>query len=433
MRAKYASSSFKLHSSFVLVRNTGSMDTPLWHDLNRHIYLPCYEGKFSKEPVRDPTTLKLITGPLIVKTDAGPGRLCDKDERVDFCSEMAEKGVHILLSLPNGTACTAEMDQLFEKFKPRCHKSIQRVAGMKMAARVLARRKGLTSEKNDDEIVDDDDSKKRGNSFCNVSIGNRDLANIVNGYPGDAIELRPFDYCFQKDMIIDTWKAVGFIPMTANAVNDPKVRYQLGEGGAPDREKDQLDSLVNDYRKQGEDLSMLGFNGELLDLEPVPVETQVLPENDEAAITEILANGCINKAGSLFQAGISIANCSIVLEALKRKKLQENALREKKVTEKKSSNDVTQWLGLVEFAKWYSAGQKVDGNGSPILSKKAAVAIVKVLLPRIAPEAKLKNYVTLKSCTTWLGELASGTTWVTEMQAIEDAYENEELPLRRLF
>ena len=80
---------------------------------------------------------------------------------------------------------------------------------MKMAARVLARRKGLTSEKNDDEIVDDDDSKKRGNSFCNVSIGNRDLANIVNGYPGDAIELRPFDYCFQKDMIIDTWKAVG--------------------------------------------------------------------------------------------------------------------------------------------------------------------------------------------------------------------------------
>ena len=88
---------------------------------------------------------------------------------------------------------------------------------------------------------------------------------------------------------------------------------------------------------------------------------------------------------------------------------------------------------MIEFAKWFSAGQKVDGNGNPILSKKAAVVIVKVLLPRIAPEAKLKNYVTLKSCTTWLSELASGTTWVTEMQAIEDAYENEELPLRRLF
>ena len=29
-------------------------------------------------------------------------------------------------------------------------------------------------------------------------IWNRDLANIVNGYPGDAIELHPFDYCFKK-------------------------------------------------------------------------------------------------------------------------------------------------------------------------------------------------------------------------------------------
>ena len=116
VKAKYAGDTYRDPSSFIVVRHTGSMDTPLWHDLNRHIYLPCFEGKISKEPVRDPITQKLKSGPLIVKTDAGPGRLSDKDGSLEFRAVMAEKGVHILLSLPNGPACTAEMDQIFEKY-----------------------------------------------------------------------------------------------------------------------------------------------------------------------------------------------------------------------------------------------------------------------------------------------------------------------------
>ena len=79
-----------------------------------------------------------------------------------------------------------------------------------------------------------------------------------------------------------------------------------------------------------------------MDLEPALVETLVLPKDDEAMITEMLANGCINKGGSLFRVGISIANCLVVLEALKHKKLQENTNREKKVMEKQTSNEVTQ-------------------------------------------------------------------------------------------
>jgi len=31
--------------------------------------------------------------------------------------------------------------------------------------------------------------------------------------------------------IIKSWIAVGFLPMTGNAVNDPKVRHELGDGG----------------------------------------------------------------------------------------------------------------------------------------------------------------------------------------------------------
>ena len=56
-------------------------------------------------------------------------------------------GVHILLSLPNGTAATAEMDQLYSKFKPRCKDSTIRVAGVKMAIRLAARKKHAEEKK----------------------------------------------------------------------------------------------------------------------------------------------------------------------------------------------------------------------------------------------------------------------------------------------
>jgi hypothetical protein len=52
-----------------------------------------------------------------------------------FREQMAGMGVHILLSLKNGTSCTAEMHQLFEKFKPACSKSALRVAAKKMKLR----------------------------------------------------------------------------------------------------------------------------------------------------------------------------------------------------------------------------------------------------------------------------------------------------------
>ena len=92
-------------------------------------------------------------------------------------------------------------------------------------------------------------------------------------------------------------------------------------------------------------------------------------------------------------------------------------------------------MALKEFVRWYGDDQKVDKDGYPLLTKKAAVAIVKLLLPRIAPTLKLKDYTTLKKCSKWLGDLAGGTTtWVTEMKAIEESYDNaNSMPLRRLF
>jgi hypothetical protein len=86
------------------------MDTTLWHDLHRQVYRKLYEGKLAPEPVRDPKTCKLLKGPLLVKTDTGPGRLAMKADSIDVREEMANMGVYILLSLPNDTECQAELE-----------------------------------------------------------------------------------------------------------------------------------------------------------------------------------------------------------------------------------------------------------------------------------------------------------------------------------
>ena len=126
------------HWSAISVRHKGSMDTGLWHQLLKDVYVPLYERRLFPEPIRDPVT-KLLSGPLIVKMDAGPGRLSKQAISIDFCEEMAQLGVHILLSLSNGKSCMAEMDQLFKKFKPACSKSALRVASKKMQKRMKAR------------------------------------------------------------------------------------------------------------------------------------------------------------------------------------------------------------------------------------------------------------------------------------------------------
>ena len=51
-------------------------------------------------------------------------------------------------------------------------------------------------------------------SECNVSFSNYNLGNLVNGWPDDPIENRPFDFYFSQDSIIKSHIAVGFMPMT---------------------------------------------------------------------------------------------------------------------------------------------------------------------------------------------------------------------------
>ena len=57
VEARYAQDTTFNHPSRVVLRQKGSMDTSLWHDLHRSVYLTCgYKGKLSPTPVRDPIT-----------------------------------------------------------------------------------------------------------------------------------------------------------------------------------------------------------------------------------------------------------------------------------------------------------------------------------------------------------------------------------------
>ena len=142
-----------------------------------------------------------------------------------------------------------------------------------------------------------------------------DLAAITNGFPGGPIEKRLFDFFFQRYKIVNWWIKVGFIPMTRNAVNDPKVRMELGEGGAPEEVGNRMEMLVEDYAKCAGNLSMLGFNGYVLDLQPSTVDSYEIPPEEEAQIEHIIKNKTIDKAGGLFKCGIEIGNCRVIVEA----------------------------------------------------------------------------------------------------------------------
>ena len=61
----------------------------------------------------------------------------------------------------------------------------------------------------------------------------------------------------------------------------------------------------------------------------------------------------------------------------------------------------------------------LDKDSNPLLSKQDAIAIVRVLLPRIAPNEKMKDYDGMGKCVRWLGGLSGrGTTWEDELKEV---------------
>jgi hypothetical protein len=331
--------------------------------------MPCFEGRISPKPIHNPLANKFSSGLLVVKTDAGPRRLSKEASSLEFYEQMAKKGVHILFSLPNETACTADMDQLFERFKPAWGKSALRVAPKKMQMRMVVQNDVIKIDGSDalsedeaeepDEIVDRQKKKGEGN-ICNVSFSNFDLANLVNGWSDDPVELHSFDYHFTKEGIIRSWIAVMFLPITGRATQDPKIRHELGEKGPPPAVEKCFSALNNKYKIASKTLTAMGFNGAMLDCELPKVKKKPVFHDDKAQIQHIVDNKLLNKAGGLYKTGLIVANCRVVVEAGKR--LEELEKKAKAKAERKMDTESNTWSYEARKAHsdWVLAGRPVD-------------------------------------------------------------------------
>ena len=218
--------------------------------------------------------------------------------------------------------------------------------------------------------------------------------------------------------------------MNRSAVNDPKVRYELGEGGAPEEDGKRLALLEEAYKEGAAGLQSLGFNGiDAFDLE-LPRATDVkFGEKDEKKIDEMMKDGHM-KAGKFMGAGITIVNADLMLEARRRRLAQiEKEKEDKKRTEK------DEWLNEIgiavfEYDKW-KVDRPLDKNGKIKLSQKGAKAIVKALMPRVDPTKKVKEYTAMYKCVEWLMSLED---WEAEMNAMSaDLLEQEKSNHKRLF
>ena len=82
---------------------------------------------------------------------------------------------------------------------------------------------------------------------------------MVNGFGGDLLKNKLFDFVFCQANILSWWKKVGFLPMTRNALNDPKVSYKVGDGGPLEEEGEQLVLLEEEYQERARTLKELGY------------------------------------------------------------------------------------------------------------------------------------------------------------------------------
>ena len=80
---------------------------------------------------------------------------------------------------------------------------------------------------------------------------------------------------------------MGFLPMTRNALNDPKVRFEIGEGGAPEPESKRLVLLEEAYREGAAGLESMGYNGiDTFDSE-LPIAEPKFDLSEEEKIEEL--------------------------------------------------------------------------------------------------------------------------------------------------
>jgi len=183
------------------------------------------------------------------------------------------------------------------------------------------------------------------------------------------------------------------------------------------------------------------INGEVLDLKPKTVaanSSSALTMEEEDLIEEIVGKKIISSAGGLYKAGVVIANCRAVTQAARRSQAALLEAIGENLEKRKAKERLDRLNARAAFRKWVDQGRKETEDRDPdIKSKKDAIAIIRVLLPKLSaggPKVTLTSFKTLKDCVHWLGNIRRGTTWHEELEAMlveDDADGADEETLER--
>ena len=150
--------------SFYAARPQGSMDDSFLNQYIESVIVPLYPN-MNKTAIFDPTSGKLNQGPVILKLDAGPGRIVSSAAILLKREELFERGLIILMGLPNATSVQQEMDALYGPFKSATYACGEKVVQEKLRIRGQARRNGERQQ------------------AAALNLDYSDLAAIVNGVP----------------------------------------------------------------------------------------------------------------------------------------------------------------------------------------------------------------------------------------------------------
>ncbi len=182
------------------------MDEELLNQYIESVIIPLYPN-MNKTAVFDERTGKLNQGPVILKLDAGPGRIVSSEVVLEKREALFERGLIIIMGLPNATSVQQEMDALYGPFKTATYSRGEKVVQQKLKERGLARRNG---------------QRLVSSAVLNLDFG--DLPIIVNGTATDSIADKPFDLHFTKEKILWSWAKVGFVSFNRSCFENRRVK-----------------------------------------------------------------------------------------------------------------------------------------------------------------------------------------------------------------
>ena len=189
---------------------------------------------------------KVIEGPVMMKTDSGPGRQSKSERSIKFRADMHALGFHMCPGLCNATSVHQEMDDLYQLYKSRTDQKSQEVFAKKTYDRAMA----VHAHKNDPSV-----------KIPVAHLTNDDIPTIINGLPDDPIEKKPHDRTFTKKNMFKSFLKIGWTPLTREALRHPKVRHMLGKGGASADVQAKLKGVQARYDDLKDKVQATGING----------------------------------------------------------------------------------------------------------------------------------------------------------------------------